>query len=74
MSALTEATIIVEASETSGTLYQARAAIAQNRKLFILNSCFNNPAITWLARFEKMVAIRVKEFNDVLDNLGTDKP
>ena len=70
MSALTEATIIVEASETSGTLYQARAAIAQNRKLFILDSCFNNPAITWPARFEKKGAIRVKEFDDVLDNLG----
>src|SRR5215510_6636797 len=31
MSALTEATIIVEASETSGTLTQARAALYQGR-------------------------------------------
>ena len=38
MSALTEATIIVEAGETSGTLTQARAALHQGRKLFILNS------------------------------------
>ncbi|MGB9255989.1 MAG: DNA-processing protein DprA, partial [Candidatus Korobacteraceae bacterium] len=37
MSALTEATIIVEASDTSGTLMQARAAIEQRRKLFILD-------------------------------------
>lgn len=39
MSALTEGTIIVEAGETSGTLTQARAAIHQGRKLFILDSC-----------------------------------
>ena len=40
MSALTEATIIVEASDTSGALIQARAALMQGRKLFVLDSCF----------------------------------
>ena len=33
MSALTEATIIVEAGETSGTLIQARAAVEEGRRL-----------------------------------------
>src|SRR5262249_10559519 len=47
MSALTEATVIVEASETSGTLTQARAALHQGRKLFILDSCFERADITW---------------------------
>ena len=42
MSALTEATVIVEAGETSGTLIQARAALEQGRKLFILDNCFRN--------------------------------
>jgi len=42
MSALTEATIIIEAGETSGTLIQARHALKQKRKLFILDSCFNS--------------------------------
>jgi len=65
MSALTEATIIVEASDTSGTLTQARAAIHQGRKLFILNSCFEYPAITWPARFEAQGAIRVRNMDDV---------
>ena len=65
MSALTEGTIIVEAGETSGTLTQARAALYQERKLFILDSCFNNPAITWPARFEKKGAIRVREPGDI---------
>lgn len=65
MSALTEATIIVEASETSGTLIQAKAALNQGRKLFILESNFHNPAITWPAKFEKLGAIRVREFDDI---------
>jgi DNA processing protein len=69
MSALTEATVIIEASETSGTLIQARAALYQKRKLFILESCFQNPAITWPARFEKQGAIRVKEYDDIINNL-----
>jgi DNA processing protein len=51
MSALTAATIIVEAGETSGTLIQARAALAQGRKLFIADSCFQNPALTWPREF-----------------------
>ncbi|MBS3894948.1 MULTISPECIES: DNA-processing protein DprA [Serratia] len=69
MSALTEATIIIEASETSGTLTQARAALAQGRKLFILESCFQNPSITWPARFEVQGAIRVKDYEDIRRNL-----
>lgn len=66
MSALTDATIIVEAGETSGTLIQAQAALAQGRKLFILENCFNNPSLTWPATYEKKGAIRVKELDDIL--------
>ena len=69
MSALTEATIIVEAGETSGTLTQARAAIYQGRKLFILDSCFNRSDITWPARFEAQGAIRVRDPEDIWNNL-----
>lgn len=67
MSALTEGTVIVEAGETSGTLTQARAALQQGRKLFILDSCFQRSDITWPARFEKLGAIRVRKMNDILD-------
>jgi DNA processing protein len=70
MSALTEATIIVEAGETSGTLIQARAALHQGRKLFILDSAFRRPELTWPARFEKLGAIRVRSFNEMMTHLG----
>jgi DNA processing protein len=69
MSALTEATIIVEAGETSGTLTQARAAIHQGRKLLILNSCFD-AGLAWPAQFEAKGAIRVREPEDIWGALG----
>lgn len=70
MSALTEATVIIEASDTSGTLIQAKAALQQHRKLFILDSCFQNPNISWPAKFEKQGAIRVKEYEDIIGRLN----
>ncbi len=69
MSAITEATIIVEAGDRSGTLVQAIAALEQNRKLFILDSCFKNPNITWPEKFARKGAIRVKEYDDIREHL-----
>jgi DNA processing protein len=69
MAALSLATIIVEASDTSGTLFQARACMEQKRPLFILNSCFENPAITWPHKYEKEGAIRVKNIDDIITHL-----
>jgi DNA processing protein len=69
MSALTAATVIVEASDTSGTLTQARAALAQGRKLFILNSCFERPGLNWPHAMEKKGAVRVKNFDSILEAL-----
>ncbi|EHF1831034.1 DNA-processing protein DprA, partial [Campylobacter jejuni] len=68
MAAISDATVIVEASETSGTLTQARACIEIGRKLFILNSCFEN-GLKWPYTYEKKGAIRVKKIEDILDNL-----
>jgi DNA processing protein len=72
MSALTSATVIVEASNTSGTRTQARAALQQGegRKLFILDSCFHNPELTWPKEFEAQGAIRVSDFAQITDALG----
>ncbi|EDX82501.1 SMF family [Synechococcus sp. PCC 7335] len=68
MSALSQATIIVEASETSGTLIQARAALQQGRKLFILKSCFDR-GLEWPERFLKRGAIKIEDGSEVLEQL-----
>jgi DNA processing protein len=73
MAALSSATVIVEASDRSGTLTQARAAVQQGRKLFILNNCFERKSITWPAHYEGLGAIRVRTMKDIFDNLPQPK-
>jgi DNA processing protein len=72
MSALTAGTIIIEASNTSGTLIQARAALHQGRKLFILDSCFRNPELTWPAHYAEKGAVRVERYEQVREALAAD--
>ena len=71
MSALTEATVIVEAGEKSGTLIQARAALQQGRKLFIPDCCFRDPRLTWPSRFAQKGAIRVRDNDDLRQHLSS---
>ena len=68
MSALTKASIIVEAGETSGTLYQARAALDQGRKLFILDSCFER-GLSWPEKLQAQGAVRVSNYDDIRASL-----
>jgi DNA processing protein len=70
MAAITEGTVIIEASDTSGTLTQARACIQQGKKLFILDSCFKNTNITWPNYYLKLGAIRVNSTEEILSNLS----
>jgi DNA processing protein len=69
MSALSHATVIVEAGDTSGTLIQARAALAQKRLLFILDSNFRNPKLKWPHKYAEKGAIRVQDFEDIKERL-----
>lgn len=70
MSALTEATIIVEAGETSGTRTQARAALQQGRKLFLLDNLLRNRDLTWPAQLIKQGAIRIRDFGEILQHVN----
>ncbi len=70
MAALSEATVIVEAGESSGTLTQARACMNQGRKLFILNNLFERNDLRWPRKYEAAGAIRVKDINDIIANLS----
>lgn len=51
MAALSDATVIVEASDTSGTLHQAAECQRLGRWLFILKSVAENEALSWPKKF-----------------------
>ena len=69
MSALTDATIIVEAGAISSSVSQGEAALKQGRKLFILNGCFDQPNVDWPARLEAAGAVRVRQFEQIVHTL-----
>jgi DNA protecting protein DprA len=51
MAALSAATVIVEASDTSGTLHQAAECQRLGRWLFISRAVVDDPSLTWPAKF-----------------------
>jgi len=51
MAALSDGSVIVEASDTSGTLHQAAECIRLGRWLFIMQSVVDNDKLSWPARF-----------------------
>lgn len=51
MAALSNGSVIVEASDTSGTLHQAAECARLGRWLFIMKSVVDDPDLTWPARF-----------------------
>jgi DNA processing protein len=51
MAAISDATVIIEASDTSGTLHQAAECQRLGRWLFIAKSVAEDPSLTWPARF-----------------------
>jgi DNA processing protein len=70
MAALSEATIIVEAGETSGSLIQAKAALKQHRKVFILNNNFKKLHLSWPKRLLDAGAFRVNNIEEILRELS----
>ena len=71
MALLTDATIIVEASESSGTQSQAWEAVRLNRMLLMLENLMNAPGLEWpkkLIDYGGLVLTR-ENANDLLDSI-----
>jgi DNA processing protein len=64
MAALSDATAIVEAGETSGTLHQATACLKYERWLFIARNVVDNPNLRWPGRFVGKPRTRVLSTTD----------
>jgi DNA processing protein len=73
MAALSDATVIMEASDTSGSLHQAAECRPDrlDRWLFISQSVVNDPRLTWPKKFLGGPKVKIlRETSDVLAVLG----
>lgn len=71
MAALSDGSVIVEASDTSGTLHQAAECIRLGRWLFIMRSVVENPAISWPARFlDNPKTVVLTSVQDILSRIA----
>lgn len=70
MALLSDATVIVEATDTSGTLHQAAECVRQNRLLFIAKSLVDNSDLSWPKKFLDQPGVHVLEkTSDIIDQL-----
>ena len=71
MAAITDATVIVEASDTSGALHQAVECGRLGRWLFIMRSVVDDPKVTWPRKFLKSSTVQVLDrTTDLLQAIG----
>ena len=71
MASLTDATVTIEASDTSGTVHQAAECVRLGRWLLIAKSLATNPTIVWTNSFLRQEKTRMlTETADVLDALA----
>jgi DNA processing protein len=74
MALLCDASVIVEAGESSGTLSQGWEALRLNRPLFILKSVFENSDLTWPAEMQEYGAQVLEDLEQILDVLPIGLP
>jgi DNA processing protein len=71
MALLTDATVIVEAGEKSGTIHQGWEALRLGRLLFLMESVASDPNLSWPAEFIKYGAqvLTRDNLDDALDEV-----
>lgn len=71
MAQITDASVIVEASDSSGTLHQAAECTRLGRWLFIMRSVVENPRLKWPEKFLDHPRVVVLESSgDVIDRVS----
>jgi DNA processing protein len=71
MALLSDATVIAEASDTSGSLHQAAECLRSDRWLFIMKSVAENPDLSWPANFIGKPKVRVfSNTQEVIDAIN----
>jgi DNA processing protein len=70
MARMALATVIIEASDTSGSLHQVAESLEVGRPVFIARAVVDNPKVTWPQRFiNKANVFLVDSPSDVLDRI-----
>ena len=69
MALISHASVIVEATETSGSLSQGWEALRLGRPLFLVRSIFENPDLKWPAKMREYGAEVLTDVDDVLDRI-----
>lgn len=72
MALISDATVIVEAAETSGSLSQGWEALRLGRPLFITKALAENPDLKWPAQLQLYGASILGEPDDLLEALPAD--
>jgi DNA processing protein len=70
ITALSEATLVVEAGDRSGALVAARHALRQGRRLLIPDSCRDDVSLHWPGKFLTQGALGVKDYADIRRQLA----
>jgi DNA processing protein len=71
MAALSDATAVIEASDTSGTLHQAAECVRLGRWLFIAKSVAEDPNLKWPKSFlGKPKTAILERTQDILRSIG----
>jgi DNA processing protein len=73
MSGLSLGTVVVEASETSGALIQAKRCVEQGRKLFIPHSALINSSISWPRKLVDKGAIVFRTIDELVSSLEDER-
>lgn len=69
VSALARGAVVIEAGEKSGSLITARAALEQNREVFVIPGAFDDPAFSGSHRLLQQGAKLVTGIDDILGEL-----
>lgn len=72
MALISDASVIVEAGETSGSLYQGWETLRLGRPLFICKSVARNSELEWPKKMIEYGAIELDEPVDILENLPSN--
>jgi DNA processing protein len=73
MALISNASIIVEAGETSGSLHQGWEALRLGRPLFIWSSTMNDHSLSWPRKMEMYGAMELRDPKEVLDVLPSQE-